>query len=137
MHVDHVRGNNGWKPLDSLAIVVPPPPGGQGYGLMATEANNFVTTSEAEAKKAVSDFETGKIKSIDDPMAKLNVTLARDASGTGAKLIPNAKVVLVRSGANWTSKTHFPTNDPVGWDITGRTAGDGVSAGTPAPACTF
>jgi hypothetical protein len=131
-----------WKDLLSLTVVVPPPRTAKGYGLAVERAEGFVKQAAAAAAAHIKDFETGKIKSIDELMKKLDVQLAVDRTGEGAAIIPHARVVLTRAntGAAWTDKTHFPTNDPPGWDcdkgksLTGKMVrGPGAAAPVLAP----
>jgi hypothetical protein len=126
-----------WKPLLSLTIVVPPPKTAQGYGLSAGKGEGFVKKAATDAAALVKDFETGKIKTIDELMEKLNVQLTPDRTGVGAAMIRHARVVLSRSAANaaWTNKTQFPTPDAPSWEVaknvslTGRTVrAPGVAA---------
>lgn len=126
-----------WKDLLSLTIVVPPPRTAKGYGLAVERAEGFVKQAAAAAAGHIKDFETGKIKSIDELMKKLDVQLATDRTGEGAAMIAHARVVLTRANINapWTDKTHFPTSDPPGWDcdkgktLTGKTVrGPGAAA---------
>jgi hypothetical protein len=121
----------------SLTIVVPPPRTAQGYGLGAGRAEGFVKQAAGDALALVKDFETGKIKTIDDLMAQLNVQLTPDRTGVGAAMIRHARVVLSRSaaGASWVNKTQFPTPDAPSWEVAkgvslnGRTVrGPGIAA---------
>ncbi|MGZ5891879.1 MAG: hypothetical protein ACXWJ7_04625 [Caldimonas sp.] len=106
-----------WTDLTSLTIVVPPPKTAKGYGLAVGRAEGFVKQAAAAAAAHVKDFETGKVKTIDELMKLLNVEIQTDRTGEGAALIPHARVVLERAntGAEWKAKTYFPTADPPGW----------------------
>jgi hypothetical protein len=107
-----------WKPLTSLTVVVPPPAMAKGYGLQVGRADGFVKKTAAAAAALVKDFDNGKIKTVDELFKKLDVQLVTDRTGVGAALVPHARVVLERasSAAAWSSKTYFPTSDPVGWE---------------------
>jgi hypothetical protein len=104
-----------WKPLTSLTVVVPPP---AMAGLQVGRADGFVKKTAAAAAALVKDFDNGKIKTVDELFKKLDVQLVTDRTGVGAALVPHARVVLERasSAAAWSSKTYFPTSDPVGWE---------------------
>ena len=131
-----------WKDLLNLTIIVPPPRTAKGYGLAVERGEGFAKKSAAAAAGFIKDFETGKIKTIDELMKKLDVQLVPDATGEGAAVMPHAVVVLTRgnTGAPWTSKTHYPTPKPTGWEcaqnkpLTGKMVrGPGPGAPVVAP----
>lgn len=134
--------NGSWTDLTSLTIVVPPPKTAKGYGLAIGRAEGFVKQAAAAAAAHVKDFETGKVKNIDELMRLLDVEIQTDRTGEGAALIPHARVVLERAstGAEWKAKTYFPTADPPGWQcakdvpLTGKNVrGPGVGPPVAAP----
>jgi hypothetical protein len=126
-----------WTALTKLAIVVPPPKTAKGYGLQMGRADGFVKKSAEAAAALIKEFDTGKIKSLDELFEKLNVQLATDETGVGAALIPHARVLLERTDADssWSSKSHFPTPDAQGWDCEkGVTLSDKQVRGDKVPA---
>ena len=67
-----------WKDLLNLTIIVPPPRTAKGYGLAVERGEGFAKKSAAAAAGFIKDFETGKIKTIDELMKKLDVQLVPD-----------------------------------------------------------
>ncbi len=76
----------------------------------------------SEAASLLKQFEEGTL-TIDELLEKLNVQIKTDRTGSGALLVPYAKVVLVRDDVDgaWKSKTHYPDDRlaAAGWEIAG------------------
>lgn len=117
---NEVSWNNdgNFEELDSLAITVGRPASAKGYGHAFERGPNFVKSSLGKANDAIKRFEDGKL-TPDDFLKELNVVIAKDRTGTGAKIMPHATVVLTRSGGSgsWKNKSQYPTDKPIGWSI--------------------
>ncbi len=122
------QGGN-WRPLLSVAVNVPKPSTAPGYGYSMTKINQNRTMTTNATKIVIDKFEKGLL-TIEQMLQQLDVRIKKDSTATGVKMIPHAKVVLVRDSnvSPWTPKTHFPDEriTKAGWDIKGRK----VRAGT-------
>jgi len=106
-----------WKPIDSLTIIVPPPKTARGYGLAVEAKNQLVSVAETTAVQHVKDFETGKIKTIDELLTKLNAQLVPNPGDVGAQMMRHAIVVLERKNGAWSNKTQYPTASGPAWEL--------------------
>lgn len=138
--------DGGWKRLKKIAVIVPAKPGTAGYGFAVQKKNTLPpATVRANAAARIQDFVEGR-KTIEQLMTDLDVALRADATGTGAKILPRAKVVLYRDAIenkDWINETQFPVDDAAGWEIQGMTVAKGTGQPTgatptqPAPALVF
>lgn len=103
--------DNGWRPLDSIAIVVGKPAKAKGYGHGVRLAGG--TTPLATANQLLDQFRRGKL-TPDELLKALHTELRSEGVGKGATLLPHVRVVLKRGGSGWKPLTWFPTDEPVG-----------------------
>lgn len=120
--------DGGWKRLKKIVVIVPAKPGTAGYGFAVEKKHTMnPATVRANAAARIQDFVEGR-RTIEQLMNDLDVALRTDATGTGAKILPRAKVVLYRDAIeskDWINETQFPVDDPQGWEIQGATVAKG------------